>query len=243
VCRRMLGAVDGRLSSVKTREGTRHWTPSAAEVKAGYQPSRQISEFYVAQTERWAHAELEQVRALIRSAASGAMGDINDTLHLDAPALMLASRLVRDLVNRLTASVETGMGKRVKAIQQVIRAMDRAGHSIDEIKAAVASQQAKLDDWVANVAPRVAQAAVQGARKIMIDRVPDAEGKAVWRTKGDHRVRDQHREVDGVAAKRGQGWIVGGYRMAHPGDPRVPPALFINCRCGIEYHRADGTVH
>ncbi len=243
VCRRMLGAVDGRLSAVKTRKGTRHWDPSPAEVKAGYQPSRQLAEFHVAQVERWAHAELEQVRALIRSAASGAMQDLNQTLRLQAQPLMTASRLVRDLVNRLTASVETGMGKRVRAIQQVIRSMDRAGRSIEEIKQAVAEQQSKLDDWVASVAPRVAQAATQGARKIMIDRVPDSEGKAVWRTRGDHRVRDTHVEVDGQVAKRGAGWLVGGYRMAFPGDPRVPPYLWANCRCVVEYHRADGTVH
>jgi hypothetical protein len=58
---------------------------------------------------------------------------------------------------------------------------------------------------------------------------------------GDHRVRDLHRAVDGQVARRGHGWIVGGYRMAFPGDPRVPPRLWAGCRCVTVYRRADGT--
>jgi hypothetical protein len=131
------------------------------------------------------------------------------------------------------------MTKRVTAIQKLIRSMDRAGHGLDEIKQAVAAQQATLDDWVATVAPRVAQAAVQGARKIMIDRVPDSRGVAVWKSREDARVRPTHVAADGQVAKRGQGWIVGGYRMAHPGDPRVPPAEWAGCRCYIEYRPGD----
>jgi HK97 family phage portal protein len=241
VFRRMLGAIEGRLQSTKTRRGTRHWTLSPGETETKIE--RQLAAWYVVQVQRWGEQAAAEAGFLIRNAGSRAMADIRPELQLDAPALLLASRLVRQLVNRLTDDLRRGVEKRVREIERLIHTMDRDGASIEEIKRAVADRQDALDRWVAQVAPRVARAAVQGARKAMMDRVPDSVGQSVWRSTDDHRTRPSHVAADGQVAKRGHAFVIGGARMMFPGDPRAPAREWANCRCWLVFRRADGTEY
>jgi HK97 family phage portal protein len=229
-----------RVGSVKARRGTRHWEP-APEQKASYQPERQLNAFYVAQVDRWVDEITYQVRSMIRQAASEAMHQVRVDLDVDAEGIMRASKLVRDLVNRLANDLEKGVAKRVREVQQLIRRMDRDGADIDAIKAAIFERQYAIDGWAATVAPRLVRAAVQGARAILADRVPDSRVMKVWRSMDDHRVRRSHVEADGQAVKRGTSFVVNGHRMAAPGDPRAPASEWANCRCRISFRRPDGS--
>jgi len=234
----LVEVAQARLMGVKARRGTRHWD---AEGKIDYQPDRELSGFYIVQADRWTDEIVAQVRSMIRDAASETMHQVRPELELDAEALMRASKLVRALVNRLADDLERGVDKRVRAVQQMIRKMDRDGASTIAIKDAIADHEHSLHLWAGFVAPRLVQAAVQGARAILADRVPDARVEKVWRSQDDARVRPDHVDADGQVAKRGAGFVVGGHKMAHPGDPRAPASQWANCRCRISFRRPDGT--
>lgn len=229
-----------RLTGVKARRGTRHWTPGPEE-KIAYRPERQLNAFYVAQVDRWVDEITFQVRAMIRQAASETMHQVRPDLDLDADALMRASKMVRALVNRLADDLERGVARRVREVQRLITVMDRDGASIDDIKNMMADQQRAIDEWAARVAPRLVRAVVQGTRAILSDRLPDSKVEKIWRSMDDYRVRPTHTEADGQVAKRGVGFTVGGHRMAHPGDPRAPASEWANCRCRVAFRRADGS--
>lgn len=60
-----------------------------------------------------------------------------------------------------------------------------------------------------------------------------------WVTMRDERVRPAHVAVDTETVLWGQKFRVGGHECSYPGDPTLPPALRINCRCVLAY--IDGT--
>lgn len=234
----MIEVAQARLMGVKGRKGTRHWDPGE---KIDYFPERQLSEFYIIQVDRWQDEVVAQVRAMIRQAASETMHQLRPDLELDAEALMRASKLVRALVNRLADDLDRGVAKRIDKIQKLIRTMDREGASTISIKDMIAAQQYELDAWAGFVSPRLVQAAIQGTRAILADRVPDSRALKVWRSQDDWRVRPDHDAADGQVARRGAGFVVGGFKLAHPGDPRAPASQWANCRCRIAFQRPDGS--
>jgi hypothetical protein len=54
-----------------------------------------------------------------------------------------------------------------------------------------------------------------------------------WDTIMDDRERDAHRHVNGQTVPLNQPFLVEGFPMMHPGDPKAPPALVCNCRCSL----------
>lgn len=50
-----------------------------------------------------------------------------------------------------------------------------------------------------------------------------------WDTIMDNRERDAHRYANGQTVPLGQPFLVEGFPMMHPGDPKAPPALVCNC--------------
>jgi len=61
-----------------------------------------------------------------------------------------------------------------------------------------------------------------------------AEGMVItktWYTRRDNRVRETHVRMEGVEVPYRSTFSVGGWPMEYPGDTRVPPALWANCRC------------
>ena len=56
-----------------------------------------------------------------------------------------------------------------------------------------------------------------------------------WRTQRDVRVRDSHLVLDGELVPRGKNFNVGGHKALYPGDTRLPPEEYFNCRCSVEY--------
>ena len=67
-------------------------------------------------------------------------------------------------------------------------------------------------------------------------RYKDAEAlgikfKKVWLATLDSRTRPEHQDADGQAVKPKEDFIVGGYELEYPGDPKAPPEEIYNCRC------------
>lgn len=52
-----------------------------------------------------------------------------------------------------------------------------------------------------------------------------------WIATKDGRTRDSHRRLDGERVPLGGMFEVGGYPAAYPGDPSLPAAERVNCRC------------
>jgi hypothetical protein len=57
----------------------------------------------------------------------------------------------------------------------------------------------------------------------------------VWRSAGDSRVRDSHREMNGQTVKLNEKFVSpSGAVLDFPGDPQAPVAEIANCRCTYE---------
>lgn len=67
---------------------------------------------------------------------------------------------------------------------------------------------------------------------------PDRPLVKQWRTRGDSRVRDSHKAVDGQLRLLDEPFNVGGHAMMHPGDPNGPASECVNCRCHLRLERA-----
>lgn len=236
---RMLAVVDSRLVGTKARKNTRHWTPEEHKASS-YRPLKQLSELYIVQADRWRQQIFADVNGLVRSAASGAMSDVRPHIDIEAPGIMRASKQVQQAVNRLVGNLDRAVGKKIRDIQSTIRRMDDGGSSIDQIKQAVASAQHDLDDWVADVAPKVAQAAVQAARRFMFDNA--SSGDLRWETRHDEKVRHLHEQADGQTVQRGRAFDIGGYKLMFPGDSRAPAHTWANCRCRAVLVHGDGST-
>lgn len=52
-----------------------------------------------------------------------------------------------------------------------------------------------------------------------------------WYTRRDDRVREAHAKAEGQEVPQGAYFSIGGWPMEFPGDTRVPPSLWMNCRC------------
>lgn len=225
---RMMAVVDQRLVGTKARKGTRHWTPEEHKAST-YRPNRQLTELYIVQADRWRQQIFADVNGLVRSAASGAMADVRPHIDIDGPGIMAASKQVQAAVNRLVDNLDKSVAKRIRAIQTTIRRMDDGGSDIDQIKQALASAQHDLDDWVTQVAPKVAQAAIQAARRFMFDNA--SSGDLRWEAHHDDRTRPSHVEADGQTVPRGRAFTVGGAKLMFPGDSRAPAREWAGCRC------------
>lgn len=62
---------------------------------------------------------------------------------------------------------------------------------------------------------------------------PDRPVVKQWLTRGDTRVRSDHKAVDGQLRLLAEPFRVGGVDMQTPGDPTAPAAQVCNCRCRL----------
>ncbi|QDP65962.1 MAG: putative capsid protein [Prokaryotic dsDNA virus sp.] len=74
-----------------------------------------------------------------------------------------------------------------------------------------------------------------------IEEIQQRDVTKTWRTVGDSRVRQSHRQENGSTVKVNQPFILEGYQLKYPGDPSSAPIqLWINCRCSSEYNVNNG---
>jgi len=103
----------------------------------------------------------------------------------------------------------------------------------------------KIADRLANLIPernrnqmvlhaRTAMTSAQNAGRQ--ERYKEAEAlgikfKKVWLATLDARTRETHQDADGQAVRPDEDFVVGGEKLAYPGDPSADPAETYNCRC------------
>jgi HK97 family phage portal protein len=73
--------------------------------------------------------------------------------------------------------------------------------------------------------------ALQGASQSGVMR------KKSWISSRDKRVRQDHGKADSSTVNIDEDFIVGGERMAHPGDPKASGKQTIQCRCALQFTR------
>ena len=68
-----------------------------------------------------------------------------------------------------------------------------------------------------------------------VDKLAGEAHRAMWISRGDHKVRPSHRRLHGKLRAPGKSFKMfpGGGKLAFPGDPRAPLDETINCRCSI----------
>lgn len=135
--------------------------------------------------------------------------------------------------------------------QGVIAQVDRAvatGASTEEIKQSLE----RLGNFSEFRADTIARTEIQTAYAVGNWEASLALGEfgpteKEWLTAGDERVRDTHRDLDGVVLPMDQPFTVGGVQMMHPKQEGAPASEVVNCRCVLlEYRpgdtRRDGSV-
>lgn len=127
----------------------------------------------------------------------------------------IAQGAARELSDGIAAGEDT------QALRARLRAFLRAdGEQLGE---------ARAERIAATEATRAWNAGVQAAAEALTG--PDRPLVKQWRTRGDARVRDTHRAVNGQLRLLDEAFTVGGALMQYPGDPSAPPDLTVNCRC------------
>lgn len=90
----------------------------------------------------------------------------------------------------------------------------------------------KAKDWYQRVVQmvRTETTAIYNVRKLAYQ-VRNAGSYKKWVAHHDDRTRATHLQADGQTVRVDQDFIVGGYAMGYPGDPRAPAKETANCRC------------
>lgn len=61
--------------------------------------------------------------------------------------------------------------------------------------------------------------------------------RRIWLAIDDARTRPSHAAADGQTIGPGERFLVGGFALAHPGDPNGPAREIVNCRCSMLLER------
>jgi HK97 family phage portal protein len=239
-----------RVASPKQRKGTRHWQAEYdQDTRVGTKAldaDRSVDE------ETW-QEEAEQASApLIAEAAIAAALVAFANLDVTPPAgetlREMAVRVVRTSVASVIALVGISAITQARRIAKSIAEMDASGASIEDIRAMVRDQSARVSRWADGVAATAATATVTGGGDAAVEAAVEAEVdedsleiRREWISRRDGRVRETHRVADGQSRGLGEPFVVGGAQLRYPCDPAGPVHETANCRCRLRYrHRRSG---
>lgn len=138
------------------------------------------------------------------------------------PAGGWSNALLRE-VARQYATIYTAEGGVGRVSSAAFRAQVKA--TLDKTDKPVDATAERLALWLATA---ILNSSTQAAAK------SDPEPIVLeWVTMHDNHVRTAHRDTSGQQRPPGEPFDVDGVKMAYPGDPSAPPALWINCRCSL----------
>lgn len=146
----------------------------------------------------------------------------------------LTDRVRRELQEYAADAAEQTGSRMTDDIAEALRDAHSDGLSRDEI--AEILQEDVFPDMRGYEADRAARTAATGSSArgaVSSIRDAGAPGKQ-WLVADDLRTRDSHDDIDGQVVPVGGKFTTGkGNQAWWPGDPRLPPSDFINCRCAV----------
>jgi HK97 family phage portal protein len=228
-----------RLSSPKTRKGTRHWQPDPqmpADTRAGTQP---LDPTDAADPARWQIEAEDTARPLLTAAAIAAAAGLAAHLAPGTPTSAI-SDAAGSAVGTVLAMIGAAAAGLADKTAMAIATADDAGQHMDEITAQARDVMDREGaTWAAGVAVQAATAVISAARDLIATMIsaldPSKYIVRTWRTRRDLRVREAHRLAEGQRQPPGMPFIVGGVPLRYPGDPAGPPELTYNCRCHVTH--------
>lgn len=216
-----------RLDHVKFRKGTRFWDGTTTEVKAA-DPS------YVVNLSQWTTEVTNSIMASLRREIRKM---INDELDWFNSKRMGKPFDIRNFVEQATLSTERmvyqAAQRQTQRVIDRISELDQEGESLNAIKREVRKMLDKRGSWNQQLAIYAVTSGVETARNELWKTYGDLLEKT-WVTEGDEKVRASHRAVDGTTVSASMDFVVGGFPMIGPGDPRAPIHETANCRCWTE---------
>jgi N12 class adenine-specific DNA methylase len=128
------------------------------------------------------------------------------------------------------------------AVEEVRQRALNEGSSVEPIVTAIRDWQhgpdgsTGLGSWSRTRAEAATTATIQGVHHGLLTNLPpNVTATRTWRTRGDTRVREFHRQAEGQTVEAGEPFLVGGERLPYPGYPGGRPDNVINCRCHAPY--------
>lgn len=255
-----------RLSSPKTRKGTRHWEAEfPVDTRVGTKAldaAKTVDEDQVTQD------AVDQAHPLLDAAAVvAATALVTDLSGAPPPS---GSALVTGSAASATATVTSwlrdAIAKTVRVVTAKVNDMDQAGASLEQIRAGVQDLRASLVGKARQAAGDAAHAVVAAARDAVVaqgaqapqdgpvarpDQQPQnlhtpgihwGDVQREWVTREDERVRPTHVIAAGQRVGPTVPFLVGGALVRYPGDPAAPPQERYGCRCRIRYHAEPESV-
>lgn len=181
--------------------------------------------------EGYAKKKTDQVRfAIFHAVAVAGLDDFGLQFDAESPRVSAALDKLGQHITRVTADA------RQQVMSQLREAYD-AGEGIEEAAGRI---RAWLDDSQARgelVARTETNSASNAGSLFAAEMVGGVE--KVWLATEDERTRETHAEADGQQVRLSAMFDVGGYPLAHPGDPDGPVEEVANCRCTITYADDD----
>lgn len=145
-------------------------------------------------------------------------------------------RLVQTYLPDIENMIRESAQRQSDRVQQVVADMEANGDSLDDIKKEVRKMVGSRASWRKGLAIHATTAAIEGVKSAVINAAGSTVTKT-WRTRHDEKVRPAHKAANGQIQHGGEPFIVGGFPMRFPGDPKAPIELVINCRCHVEVNR------
>ncbi|GIH95418.1 phage portal protein [Planobispora siamensis] len=222
-----------RLSSPRTRKGTRHWVAEHdVDTRVG---TKAVDAASAVDAGRWQEEVEQATHPILTAAAVAAAAALVADLAPDAPV----SYVLEPLVASVTAILGASAAVQAERLRVLIADLDSSGADMEAITAAVRQRAPQLTDWAQRVAVQAATVTINGARDsaatalVSIGQPIDK----VWRSRRDEQVRPTHRAAHGQVQPLGEWFEVGAALLRYPGDPSGPPAETYGCRCWV-MHRS-----
>uniref|UniRef100_UPI003F4907F5 phage portal protein n=1 Tax=Nonomuraea sp. CA-251285 TaxID=3240002 RepID=UPI003F4907F5 len=245
VADRLLARTAARLSSPKTRKGTRHWEVKETvphDTRAGEQA---LDTGRAVDGGRWGEEAQAAAAPIVASAAMAAAAGLLADFGVSTPPGLAA--LVAVPINDVLALIAASAARQAARLANLLADLDQGdadgpGVDLHAIIHAAGGQSERLASWAAGLAVQAATATLNGARDAAALSItaedPQADIIRVWRTRRDDLVRHTHRRAAGQQQDLQGLFAVGAALLRYPGDPLGPAAEVANCRCWLIHRSA-----
>lgn len=237
-----------RLSGVKARRGTRHWTP---EYEVDTRVGRKALDAARAMDPESVEADTsESVKdAITLAAAAAAAALLADAGIPESSGLaVVIAAAAASVIGWLSATI----GELMLGLVASVNRADQDGLDMPSVLSVLETERTSLLTRVRRIAGDAAHSTVEAARDAAAGWISGVDRPAVepvtaplvrrvWTSRQDERVRPSHRVAHGQEVGPTVPFLVGGTLLKFPRDPSGPLRETAGCRCWVRYLFLDRT--